>query len=60
MLELLQTIALLCQLGTGSRSFYDTSEIQSKCHQALLKCSGTGLTMEMDLAKCVEKGVHKL
>jgi hypothetical protein len=58
-MEILQTIALLCQLnGAGSDSMsliQRTQELQLKCQQYYIKClDNNNLSTYKDLSKCVQ------
>lgn len=56
-MEILQTIALLCQIGTA----YDTptaiEEKQLRCQKYYITCLGSSssLTAYKDLAKCIKE-----
>lgn len=58
-MEILQTIALLCQLnGAGSDSMFlikHTEEMQLKCQQYYVKCLSNNLTTYKDLSKCIQE-----
>jgi hypothetical protein len=54
-MEILQTIALLCQLS-GNNSTYYISEKQLECQQYYIKCLGNvPLSTYKDFTKCVQE-----
>lgn len=51
-MELIQTIALLCQLSGNT---YATEEKQLSCQQYYIKCLNSNLPNYKDLAKCIKE-----
>jgi hypothetical protein len=54
-MEILQTIALLCQISGDNSAFY-VSQKQLECQQYYIKClDNKSLSTYKDLSKCVQE-----
>lgn len=51
-MELIQTIALLCQLSGAS---YAAEDKQLQCQQYYIKCLNSNLPNYKDLARCIKE-----
>lgn len=60
-LEILRTIAILCQVGAVNASAVHANNIQALCQRELLTCMGSpyGIRPEQKLLECARKRENK-